>query len=46
MTHGNRGLGEPLPGAPKALASSHKSVAFRGETFKHFQTSTAQVVYV
>jgi len=46
MTDGHWGLGQPLSGAPKALAASHKSVAFRGETFKHFQTSMAQVVYV
>lgn len=46
MTDGHWGLGEPLPGAPKTLARGHKSVAFKGETFKHFQTSLAQVIYV
>jgi DNA-directed RNA polymerase subunit RPC12/RpoP len=46
MTDGHWSLGQPLHGAPKGLASSHKSVAFKGETFKHFQTSLAQVVYV
>lgn len=46
MTDGHWGLGEPLPGAPKTLATHHKSVAFKRETFKHFQTSLAQVIYV
>jgi hypothetical protein len=46
MTDGHWGLGQALSGAPKALARSHKSVAFKSETFKHFQTSVAQVVYV
>lgn len=46
MTDGHWGLGEPLPGAPRTLSSSHKSVAFKGQTFKHFQTSLAQVIYV
>jgi DNA-directed RNA polymerase subunit RPC12/RpoP len=46
MTDGHWGLGQALPGAPQTLARSHKTVAFKQETFKHFQTSLAQVVYV
>jgi Domain of unknown function (DUF4178) len=46
MTDGHWSLGQALPGAPKAIASGHKSVVFKRKTYKHFQTSTAQVVYV
>lgn len=46
MTDGHWALGSALPGAPKTLATSHKSVQWKGATFKHFQTSVAQVVYV
>jgi DNA-directed RNA polymerase subunit RPC12/RpoP len=46
MTDGHWSVGEALPGAPKAVASGHKSVRFKNKPYKHFQTSLAQVVYV
>lgn len=46
MTDGHWSLGGALPGAPKTRASMHKSVVFRKQVFKHFQTSVAQVTYV
>jgi hypothetical protein len=46
LTDGHWALGRPLPGAPKTLDRAHKSVLWKGQTFKHFQTSLAQVVYV
>lgn len=46
MTDGHWSLGEALPGAPKAELSGHKTVRFKKEQFKHFQTSHVVVSYV
>lgn len=46
MTDGHWTIGEALPGAPKAGGGGHKSVSFKKKTYKHFQTSRAQVSYV
>lgn len=46
MTDGHWSIGEALPGAPQAGSRGHKSVRFKRDTYKHFQTSMAQVSYV
>ena len=46
MTDGYWSLGGALAGAAKAQTGFHKSVWFKKKTYKHFQTSVAQVTYV
>ncbi|MEX1368746.1 MAG: DUF4178 domain-containing protein [Nannocystaceae bacterium] len=46
MTDGQWSLGQALPGAPKAQLTGHKSVRFKKQSFKHFQSSVAKVSYV
>lgn len=46
MTDGHWSIGGGLDGAPKSKLSGHKCVEFKKKTYKHFQTSVAQVIYV
>ncbi|MCA9706491.1 MAG: DUF4178 domain-containing protein [Myxococcales bacterium] len=46
VTDGHWALGGALPGAPQAQTRGHKSVRFKKKTYKHFQSSMAQVTYV
>lgn len=47
MTDGHWMFGGSLDGAPQAIGGfGHRSVTFKGESYRHFQSSPAHVTYV